>query len=89
MEIKRVTVRNANLLLFADEFSEKFVGYAISSLRDFFSGYNQIELDEKSRALTTFMTFLGFMQITTLPQGATQLVAKFGRIILKILTLYL
>ncbi len=85
MELNRVTVRDANLPPSADEFSEEFAGCAISSLIDFFSGYDQIELDEESRDLTAFMTPLGFMRMTTLPQGATKSVAQFVRIVLKIL----
>lgn len=43
VEFNRVTVRDAHLPPPADEFSEEFVGCAISSLIDFFSGYNQVE----------------------------------------------
>lgn len=73
----------------ADEFSEEFAGCAISSLIDFFSGYDQVELDEESRDLTGFMTPLGLMRMTTLAQGATNSVAKFVRIVLKILAPHL
>lgn len=52
-------------------------------------GYDQVELDEASQDLTAFMTSLGLMQMTTLAQGATNLVAQFVRIILKILVPYL
>lgn len=75
VELNRVTVRDANLPPFADKFSEKFAGCAISSLIDFFSGYNQVELDKESRDLTGFMTPLGLMRMTTLPQGATNSIA--------------
>ena len=47
-ELNRVTVTDANLPPSADEFSEKFAGCAISSLIDFFSGYDQVDLDEES-----------------------------------------
>lgn len=56
---------------------------------DFFSGYDQIELDEESRDLLGFMTPFGLMQMTTLAQGATNSVAQFVRIVLKILALHL
>ena len=85
VELNRVTVRDANLPPSVDEFSEKFAGCAISSLIDFFSGYDQVELDEESRDLTGFMTPLGLMRMTTLPQGATNSVAQFVRIALKVL----
>ena len=89
VELNRVTVRDANLPPSADEFSEEFADCAISSLIDFFLGYDQVELDEKSRDLTAFMTSLGLMQMTTLPQGATNSVAHFVRIIFKILAPHL
>lgn len=56
---------------------------------DFFFGYDQVELGKEFRDLTTFMTRLGLMRITTLAQGATNLVAPFVRIVFKILVPYL
>ena len=85
VELNRVIVRDANLPPSANEFSEKFAGYAISSLIDFFSGYDQVELDEESRDLIGFMTLFGLMRVTTLPQGATNSVAQFVRIAHKVL----
>ena len=55
------------------------------SLIDFFSRYNQIELDIRSRDLTAFQTPLGLLGQTTLLQGATNSVAQFVRIVTKIL----
>jgi len=40
MNINRVTIRDANLPLCADEFSKEFAGYKVMSLVDFFSSYN-------------------------------------------------
>ena len=54
MHINKVTKRDANLPLNTDEFSEGFAGNIITSLIDFFSGYDQIELAETSRDLTAF-----------------------------------
>lgn len=68
VELNQVTVRDANLPPSVDEFSEKFAGCAISTLIDFFSGYDQVELDEESRDLTGFMTPLGLMRMTALFQ---------------------
>ncbi len=67
MEINRVIIRDGNLPPAVDEFSEEFGNYAITSLIDFFSGYDQIELDEKSRDLTNFYTPIRFYRMTTLP----------------------
>ncbi|KAI8679254.1 hypothetical protein NCS57_00202800 [Fusarium keratoplasticum] len=55
------------------------------SLLDFFSGYDQMELAEVSRDLTSFMTPIGLLRMCTLPQGATNSVAQFTRNILRIL----
>ncbi len=66
MEINRVIIRNANLPPSINEFFKKFAGYVIASLIDFFSGYNQIEFDEKSRDLTTFHTPIELLRMTTL-----------------------
>jgi hypothetical protein len=40
MEMNRVIIRNANMPPSADEFAEKFSGYVIISLVNFFSKYN-------------------------------------------------
>ena len=85
MNINKVTIRDANLPPSVDEFSEEFAGMHITSLIDFFSGYDQVELDKRCRDLTAFMTPLGLLRQTTLPQGATNSVAQFVRIVVKIL----
>lgn len=80
---------NANLPLFADKFFEVFIDCITYSLIKFFFNYDSVELNEKSQDFTKFMTFLGFMQMTTLAQSTTNLVVQFVRIIFKILALYL
>ena len=52
-----------------DEFSEDFAGYPITSAIDYYSGYNQIMLDKASRDLTAFLSSLGLVRTTRLPQG--------------------
>lgn len=85
MGYNRVTIRDANLPPSADDFAEEFAGMHILSLVDWFSGYDQVELAENSRDMTAFMTPIGLMRCTTLPQGATNSVAQFCRITNKIL----
>ena len=85
MEINKHTIRDANLPPSVDEFSEEFAGCQMASMIDFFSGYDQVELDVKSRDLTGFQTPIGLLRMTTLPQGATNSVAQFVRIVTKIL----
>ncbi len=84
VELNGVTIKDANLPLSADEFSEEFSGCTVASLIDFFSGYNHVKLDKGSRDPTSFMTPLRLMRMTTPPQEATNSVAQFVRIVTKI-----
>ncbi len=63
MEINRVIIRDANLPPSVNEFFEEFAGYIIVFLINFFSGYDQIEFDEKSRDLTAFHTSIGLLRM--------------------------
>ncbi len=63
-----MTIRDANLPPSINEFSEKFIEYIITSLIDFFSGYDQIKLNEKSRNLTAFHSPIELLRMITLPQ---------------------
>jgi hypothetical protein len=85
MHINRVTRRDSNLPPEVDEFSERFAGMQVVTLADWFSGYDQVELKEECRDLTGFMTPIGLLRMTTLPQGATNSVGQFVRIANKIL----
>jgi hypothetical protein len=85
MHINRVTRRDSNLPPEVDEFSERFAGMRVVTLADWFSGYDQVELKEECRDLTGFMTPIGLLRMTTLPQGATNSVGQFVRIANKIL----
>jgi hypothetical protein len=51
---KAVTIRDANIPPTADEFSDSFAGRAYVCFADFFSGYDQVELDEESCDMTAF-----------------------------------
>src|SRR6266536_2686803 len=70
VEINRVIIKNGNLPPAVNEFSEEFNNYIIISLINFFSGYNQIKFDEKSKNLTSFHTSIKLYIMTTFPQGA-------------------
>ncbi len=63
IEINRVIIRDINLPPSINEFSEEFVEYVIVFLIDFFSGYNQIKLNEKSRDLITFYISIGLLRM--------------------------
>ena len=67
IKMNLVTLWDVNLLLTVDKFSEEFAGCFCASLIDFFSGYDQLTLDEKSRDMTAFMTPIGLLRMTTPP----------------------
>src|ERR1700733_10322286 len=75
IKINLVTLRDVNLLLTVDEFSKEFARCYCASLIDFFLGYDQLTLDERSRDITAFITPIRLLRITTPPQGATNSVA--------------
>lgn len=83
VELNQVTIWDANLPLSTNDFFKKFVSYTITFLINFFIGYNQVKLPKKSRNLIAFMTPLGLIQITTLVQGAINLIVQFVKIVLK------
>src|SRR6266536_1275613 len=85
VEINRVIIRHGNLPLIINKFSEEFNNYTITSLINFFFGYDQIKFDEKSKNLTSFHIFIRFYRMTTFPQNAINLVTQFIRVITKIL----
>ncbi|KAF0330592.1 pol protein [Colletotrichum asianum] len=84
-KLNKISIRDAFIPPGADEFSEDFADCEIMSLLDLFSGYDQVSLDESSRDLTTFATPLGLFRMCTLPQGATNSVAQFMRVVTRIL----
>jgi hypothetical protein len=67
IKMNLVTLRDANLPLTVNEFSEEFAGCFCASLIDFFLGYNQLTLDEKSRDITAFITPIRLLRMTTPP----------------------
>ena len=85
VEMNRVTVGDANLPPIADQFSRDLAGLTMASLIDLFSGYDQFMLALQSRDMTAIHTPLGLLRMTRLPQGATNSIAQFVRVIYKIL----
>src|SRR6266498_786940 len=66
IKINRMIIRDINLPPFINEFSKEFAEYIITFLINFFSDYNQIKLDKKSRNLTTFYISIGLLRMITL-----------------------
>jgi len=75
--LNKVTIKDAGLPPNIGEFVESFSGRACYGLGDIMGGYDERELDPSSRPLTTFETVLGRLQLTRLPQGATNSVAVY------------
>jgi hypothetical protein len=82
--LNKVTIREAGMPPAVDEFSEDFAGYPITSAIDYYSGYSQLSLDAASRDYTAFLTDIGLVRNTRLPQGWTNSVSTFQRIICKV-----
>ena len=82
--LNNVTIRDSGMPPSVDEFSEDFAGYPITCAIDYYSGYNQISLDKGSRDYTAFLTALGLLRQTRLPQGWTNSVAVFQRVMAKV-----
>ena len=81
----RVTIRNVGTGPVVDEFAEEFAGKAIYSIGDLYSGYDQFQLAESSRDITTMRTPLGLLKMCTLPMGATNSVAHMQNAMNKVL----
>ena len=81
----RVTIRNVGVGPVVDEYAEDFAGRAIYSIGDLYSGYDQFQLSQGSRDITTMRTPLGLLRMCTLPQGATNSVAHMQNAMNKIL----
>ena len=74
ININQIIIRDANLSSIVDEFAEKFAKMTITSLIDFFSEYDQIALNDKSRDFTAFMTFFELLRQIRLSMRATNFV---------------
>jgi hypothetical protein len=80
-----ITIRDANAPRGAEAFSEGFSMCQVLTIIDLLSGYDQVPLAETSRDMTTIATPLGLLRMCTLPQGATNSVAQFTRVMGRIL----
>ena len=83
--VNKVTIRNVGTGPIVDEFAEAFAGRTIYSMGDLYSGYDQFQLANESRDLTTMKTPLGLVRMCTLPQGATNSAAHMMNGINKVL----
>ena len=81
----KVTIRNKGSGPIVDEVAEAFAGHATYSIGDLYLGYDQFQLANESRDLTTMKTPLGLVRMCTLPQGATNSVAHMQNAMNRIL----
>jgi hypothetical protein len=72
-----VTIREAGVPPFLDEFVEGFTSRVIFTVLDMYWGFHARMLEPSSRDLTSFMTPLGLLRITSLPIGFTNSPAEF------------
>ncbi|OMJ26508.1 hypothetical protein AYI69_g3982 [Smittium culicis] len=82
--VNAVTKKNAAKPPLVDAFAEDFSCCKIYTTFDLMSGYDQISLDESSRDLFSLQTPLGLLRMTRLPQGWTNSVQVFQRLMTKV-----
>ena len=75
--LNAVTIRNAAVPPFVDQFVEGIAGHSCYSMLDLLVGYDHRTIDISSRDLTSFQSPLGALRNTSLPMGATNSVAIF------------
>ena len=83
--MNKYTVQDTLLSLNVNDFAEEFAEMSIMSLIDFFSDYDQIELDSESRDMTVFQTSLELFQQTTLSMKAINSPTQFSHIVMRVL----
>jgi hypothetical protein len=69
--LNAVTVRNAAMPPYTEVVAEDFAGRSIYTTLDLYVSFDQRQLHEKSRDMTTFNTPLGSFRLTVLPMGWT------------------
>ncbi len=75
--LNAVTIQQSGVPPIPDHIAEQFAGQACGSTLDLYVGYDEREIDEASRDLTTFQTPFGAMRLTTLPMGWSNSVPIF------------
>lgn len=71
----KVIIRNKELELIVGKVVKTFARYAIYSIENLYSDYDQFQLASKSRNLITIKTHLKLMKMSTLCHVATNLIA--------------
>ena len=77
MNMNKIIIRNANLLLNYEDFMKDFADMTVSSLLDFYADYDQMKLNEESRNMIVFQTSLSLLKMTTIFMKVTNSVEQF------------
>ena len=77
MRMNKIIIRNANLSSNCENFTKDFADIIVSSLLDFYADYNKMKLNEESRDMTTFQTFLKLLKMTTILMKVMNSVRQF------------
>ena len=85
MKMNKVIICNVNMSCSVNKFFKNFAECVIASLIDFFSEYDQIELNEVCWDMTVFMTLIELLRMKILLQETINSVAQFIQIVSKIL----
>jgi len=75
--LNKVTIRDAGVPPILDDFVKPFAGQQCYTVFDLFSGFDAHQLHPDSRDLTSFMTPLGLLRHTAMPQGYTNSPSEF------------
>ena len=85
MNMNKVIIRNVNLLLNCEDFVKDFVSMTVSSLLNFYADYDQMKLNEESRDMTVFQTFLKLLKMTIIFMKIMNSVEQFVQAMQQIL----
>lgn len=84
--LNAVTIQHSGVPPMPDHLAEQFGGRACIGTLDLYVGYDEREIAETSRDLTTFQTPLGSLRLVTLPMGWSNSVPIFHEDVIYILT---
>ena len=78
-------IRNVGIDPSINDFTEAFAGRSIYSIYDLYSDYDQFQLAIDRRDITTIRTPIGLIRMCTLPEGATNTIARMVNAMKKVL----
>ncbi|XP_035862265.1 uncharacterized protein LOC118496109 [Sander lucioperca] len=82
-KLNRQTIKDAYALPNIEEAFSALNGSKWFSIMDLKSGYYQVEMEEKDKCKTAFVTPMGFWEFNRMPQGVTNAPSTFQRVMEK------